>query len=524
MRKKLQGDVDLIKHSTSENNLSRAEKDVFKGASIVFVGVIVSKLLMSIIHLIVARKLGVVDYGLFSLSYSLIAIIGGVLTFGFPSSLARFVPLFEKNRDYLQLRETITFSLFSVFLISSLVAFSIVYISPYISTDLFKKPELASILSIFFIGLPFYCMTRVIIGTLRGFKAIKYKVYVENLFGPSFRFLLILVSLIIFGLTVMKVVYIYTTSYLFTFIISFLFLKKVFPIKFISPSPRMRLPSKHFLNFTWPLFLVTLISQFRTPLNIIVLGTCAKAVDVGLYNAAFVIIQTVLLIITSFAYISLPVFSELIAKDKWPELKELYKSTTNWILYVSFPLFLIIIAYPKDILIFLFGNSYVPASLSLQILAVFFIINICFALCGLVMVAAGKSKQHMVIDLLMLTSLGIVAMTLIPKFGIEGAAISFGVSVLLGHTLSFLYVRKFFRLSPINSAGIRFMLVSLGYIALSKFVIAWLAVKNEFIVLTIVTIIVFGLTHLTRYSIEGVSKQELTFFRAIQGKIRLYLS
>ncbi|MCD6300070.1 MAG: oligosaccharide flippase family protein, partial [Dehalococcoidales bacterium] len=90
----MQGDVDLdsIKYSISENNLSRAEKDIFKGASIVFVGVIVSKLLMSIIHLIIARKLGVIDYGLFSLSYSLIAIIGGVLTFGFPPSLARFVP------------------------------------------------------------------------------------------------------------------------------------------------------------------------------------------------------------------------------------------------------------------------------------------------------------------------------------------------------------------------------------------------------------------------------------------------
>ncbi|OQX50942.1 MAG: hypothetical protein B5M53_11555, partial [Candidatus Cloacimonas sp. 4484_209] len=370
-----------------------------------------------------------------------------------------------------------------------------------------------------FIGLPFYCMTRVIIGTLRGFKAIKYKVYVENLFGPSFRFLLILVSLI-FGLTVMKVVYIYTTSYFFAFIISSLLLKKVFPIKFISPSPRMRLPSKYFLNFTWPLFLVTLISQFRAPLNTIVLGTCAKAADVGLYNAAFLVIQTVLLIITSFAYISLPVFSELIAKDRWPELKDLHKLVTNWILYISFPIFLIIMAYPKYVLTLLFGKSYAPADLTLQILSASFMINICFALCGLIMISAGKSKQHMIIDLLMLMSLGTVAMVLIPKFGIEGAAISLGISTLLGNSLSFLYVRKFFRLSPINSAGIRFMLIGLGYVALSKFFIAWLAIKNEFIVLTIAGIIVFGLVHLTRYSIEGISKQELTFFRTIQGKIR----
>jgi len=519
----LQGDVDLdsIKYSISENNLSRAEKDIFKGASIVFVGVIVSKLLMSIIHLIIARKLGVIDYGLFSLSYSLIAIIGGVLTFGFPPSLARFVPVFEKDGDYPQLRGSILFALFLVFLIASLVAVSIIYIFPCISTSLFKKPQLAPILSIFLIGLPFYCMTRVIIGTLRGFKAIKYKVYVESLGGPGLRFILV-VTFLVFGLSLMKVAYTYTISYFFTFVISFLLLKRIFPVKLISSD--VRLPSKYFLNFTWPLFLVTLISQFRAQLNTIVLGICAKAAEVGLYNAAILITQAILFILTSFAYISLPVFSELIAKDKWSELKDLYKSVTNWILYTSLPLFLIVIAYPKNVLTLLFGKSYAPADLTLQILSASFMINICFALCGLIMISAGKSKQHMIIDFLMLMSLGATAVVLIPKFGVEGAAISLGISTLLGNSLSFLYVRKFFRLSPINSAGIRFMLVSLGYIALSKFVIAWLAVKNEFIVLTIVTIIVFGLTHLTRYSIEGVSKQELTFFRAIQGKIRLYLS
>ena len=80
-------------------DLEESLKTVAKGASIIFFGLVIGRILGMLYSILLARFLGPTDYGLFSIGFSLIAILATLSRFGLGGALVREIPFFrEKGR------------------------------------------------------------------------------------------------------------------------------------------------------------------------------------------------------------------------------------------------------------------------------------------------------------------------------------------------------------------------------------------------------------------------------------------
>lgn len=107
------------------------------------------------------------------------------------------------------------------------------------------------------------------------------------------------------------------------------------------------------------------------------------------------------------------------------------------------PLAILFVAFPEIILRILFGETFVAASQSLQILAIGSIFYTFYFMFGLILIAIGKSTTYTKL----LFSVGGIGMILniilTPIFGITGAALSTSISYTVGLILAIVYAKKF---------------------------------------------------------------------------------
>jgi O-antigen/teichoic acid export membrane protein len=284
------------------------------------------------------------------------------------AGVLRFIPFFNAKNDNSRIKGTLLSSLtigglFSLFSASILILFS-----KEISNRFFNNPELANILIIMAIALPFSVMFQILIFGFRGFAVVKYQVWAERIFLNLTK----LLTVIIFGFLgygAIGLALSFTVSNILSLIFAgYLFQKKVFP--FLSLNMKARTDIKELLLYSLPL----LFSGFFggviiTNIDTAMIGYFRDSIDVGIYNAALPTARITGLVFAPLTVVFLPVITELYSKNEMPELEIIYKTTIKWIFIFLTPLLLILLFYPKTIITFLFGELYSNGSLALVFLS-----------------------------------------------------------------------------------------------------------------------------------------------------------
>jgi O-antigen/teichoic acid export membrane protein len=136
-----------------------------------------------------------------------------------------------------------------------------------------------------------------------------------------------------------------------------------------------------------------------------------------------------------------PVITEIVALKK--SIKHIHKTVVRWVLAINIPLALILIIFSKKIIIFLFGQEYATAALTLSILAFFYFLDSIMILNKALLSIFKKTKEMAVIVVFALIINIILNWFLIPLWGIIGAAIATGSSILI---IQILYLIFFYKL------------------------------------------------------------------------------
>ena len=422
-------------------------KKVVKGAGILLSGLVLSKFITYFTRIFIARYFGPEEYGLFSLGLAVISFAGVFTLLGLPSGVTRYIPYFRSQKEEAKIKGVLIFSLEIVALTSFILGGILFLLSPQIAELVFHNQEFKTLLRVFAISIPFASLTSILSSSYVGFKEIKYRVYTDRIILNLLKLgLIILVGVLGYG--VLGLAFAYTLATVLTFFVAFYYLeKKIFSLR---SSIYPEYIKRELLSFSVPLMAGSFVKTVMTRIDIIMIGYFITAADVGIYNVAVPTAQLLTIFTGSMSALFLPILTELYAKEKKRDLTMVYKTVVKWTFYLNYPLLLIMIFFSNQIIILLFGAEYASGALPLSILSIgLFMGTLSFAPTTIIIIAK-KTRIIFSISLVVTVANVLLNLSLIPRFGINGAAVATTITYIISAVLIIGYSWRNIGISPFS--------------------------------------------------------------------------
>ncbi|HDQ15758.1 MAG TPA: flippase [Bacteroidetes bacterium] len=400
-------------------------RTIAKGAVIVFIGLIISKIFTYLYRILLARGLGPEAYGIFSLCFAIVSFLTAMSKFGVPSALERYIPIYLKDKS--RLKGIITFSLRTAFIVSLILAVLTFVFSSNIAVWL-NSPEISEVLKIFSLSIPFIVLLSLLVSISKGFKNILYPTISFNLIYPSFN-LLLAGMLIYMGYGVVSI----AIAFFAANVLALLFLVLKIETKIFSFTAKIKpvFMNSEILKYSVPLLFVAISYLIIGWTDTIMLGYFESETVVGLYNAALPTAALMMFAPSVLVPLLLPVFSSLMSKKKNNQISNLYKTVSYWTVLINLPLLMLFFAASNLILKILFGDIFTTASFAFIVLSAGFFMK-SLAVPSIKMMELHKQTKTIFWIILSSALLNVLLnLAMIPRYGMDGAAISSAISFLI---------------------------------------------------------------------------------------------
>lgn len=394
----------------------------------IFLGWIIDRAVRFGARLAIARGFGKVDYGAVSLGATVLAIGSTFALLGLHVGVSRYLPRDESAA----FKRGIILTGIQIILPAALVIGGIIVIfAEPLAVTFLKSKEQAHLLRIFGFGIPFATTVKFTINVVRGQQSSEPKVTLENITIPVVQFIGIVVAYAgTFGRV--GVAWAYTASYVLATFFSLYYMKKHTPLfKHIMPTYK----HKELFTFSVPLLFTSVMILLLTDIDIVMLGYFSTPSAIAEYSVAYPISYLLLVVLESFAFLLMPIFSELHSNNQIDRMRSIYQLLTKWIIFLTIPLFLLIVTYPREIIGITFGDEYSIASTAMVILSCGFFIRAVVGPNGATLTAIGRTRLH-AYNTTVATILNILLnLILIPEYSYLGAAVATALSQILLNTI-----------------------------------------------------------------------------------------
>jgi O-antigen/teichoic acid export membrane protein len=417
---------------------------VATGAGIVFSGTVFWAAASFLFGLFAARVLGPADFGLYSLGLAVFNVLSILSLCGMDNGLVRFVALFRGENDQPRVKGAILFALFTVTSVGLGIGLLLFLLSGTISNHVFHKEGLTIVLRWFALGLPLFGAVSMFWAALQGFQNMKYLAGTRNILEPAIR--LLAVSLFFLaGFRLTAVVWSHLLAWMFSLGGAAYLVIRIFPR--LKKPGRPMIEARRIVSFSLPLLLVGFLNIGINRTDRLLLGYFRDSREVGLYSAAFQTAMLLMMILQSFNTVFAPMISDLFNRAERTKLALLFQAVTRWVLTAALPLFVVFALFPEDILA-LFGDPFRLGSRSLVILAAAQLVNCLTGPVGYMLIMSGHPRMEFLNNLVIFVLEFILALVLIPRLGIEGAAVAAAVSLSLVNGLRLLEVSLILKMHP----------------------------------------------------------------------------
>lgn len=503
-------------HNTNTAEQSRKNlQTIITGASIDIFGRLVNTGLRYIWVMLLARLFGAQLLGLFFLSRIIIDVTGVISRLGLDNGCLKFVSLFRGKNDPARVKGTILNAGAVVFFVSLLAAALIYSGADFIAVRIFQKPDIIPALRILALALPFSNLMLISLASMQAMHVLKYKVYTENFALPVLN---IVFSLIVYytGQKLIGLTTAFACSVFLSAGLSMYYLNRLFP-DLRTCAVKAIYSQQQLFRFSIPLLLVAFLNMVMMWTDSLMLGYFRSGEDVGIYNTVVRTAFFINFIIISFTAIFAPRISELYSSKNFDELRSLFKIVTRWIVTLSVPVFIIITVSGKQILSF-FGAEFTAGFNALICLAVAHLINASVGSVQYILMMADKER------LVMLNTIGVALfnivlnLILIPGYGLTGAALATGCSIVIINLIMLAQVYFYVNMSPYNfkfaKPGIAGILAfTSGYFLQGEIATVVLPFINVLITATVICASYFMVLYILR-----IDENDLIFIDTLKEK------
>jgi O-antigen/teichoic acid export membrane protein len=251
-------------------------------------------------------------------------------------------------------------------------------------------------------------------------------------------------------------------SYLFASLVSLLILLLIFNFKFV----RLKLSFnktvwKNLIRISWPLALAGMFAGVYNSIDSVMMGYWKQITETGWYNASYKIIGIAIIPMGLIAQTFYPALSKFSKKSK-ESFQNIWNKQMEIMIVLAFPIMVGGIVLAPKIIQSVYGESFLPATLSFQILLVMLGILFLSAPIQQVLVVVDQQKK-----LFWVTAIGAIIniflnFLLIPKLSLNGAAIATLITYIIVFFLLIKLVLKFTPIHPINLRSFSVLIVTIA--------------------------------------------------------------
>lgn len=500
----------------------KATRTLFKGGVILFLGIIIDLGISFLAKLLIARYLGRVDYGAVSLGVSLLSFGSTILLLGLDTGIGRYLPRYEqswKRRAVIELGILLT--------LPPTIGISILLIvfQEQFARTLLRAPGASGVLAVFAVGLPFAVLFKYSLGVIQGEQWSIPKALLQNILKPIVRFGAIAIGVFL-GVGAVEMSITYILPFVVATAASFYWLRRTELFGDIG-RPRSGsdyiLISRELVSFSIPMIVTTVMFKILTDIDRFLLSYYKSTGDVGVYSIVYPLAQLLTVGLSAFAFISMPILSELHAKEKTSEMKRMYQVSARWIFFMTLPIAGALIFFPRYIIKYTFGPEYVDGASALAILALGFFAHSLVGLNGSSLTSIGRTKSLAAINILVVFVNVGLNILLIPEFTYLGAAIATSISYI-GMNLFYsgvLYYRTgihpfgpgFLRSGMISTVALVLVCAHLRWAV--QFTWVWVVIHGiAFSIVYILAIFRFG----------GIRQEELLIINSVEERTGISLA
>jgi len=452
---------------------SAHSKEFAKGALWSFVAQAGIRLVGFFYLVALARMASQDDVGTFYLALSIFGVLSVFSDAGFSSSFTRYVPYLTGRGEAAKLRALLKVCYAVVTVLCILMGIAI-FLSADIMAGYFHNPKLAIVLRLLSPYLLLNSLFSLDLGFINGRKMMKEYSVLMNAQTLA-KFILTILLFFVIGATLFSIAAGFVLSFLFVLLLSFLYMRK--PLAELGEAG-VGVDIAGLMREVVPFGLtISLISSLWLVINYtdrILIGymmdPSIAAQMVAVYSMATSLSMLVLIFPSAISLIFFPMISELIGQGKKEDLVELCETSIRWIIFTTFPITLVMLAFPDNLLRMFYGDAYAAGGFAMAVFALGLFIRSLSTVESLVL--GGMRLIGLELRVALVSAIVNIFLNwiLIPRFGIGGASIASAVAFLIATILFIYYARKHagFRFPPEAIKAIVAGIIALGLILLIK--------------------------------------------------------
>jgi O-antigen/teichoic acid export membrane protein len=389
------------------------------GAGLVTIGKVVGSFTTLGERVLIGRLLTPEAYGEVSVGLALLSFATTAAMVGFSQGVPRYVSRFDDDAD----RRGVWVGGLVVTGVVALALTAVLLASVGWLTDtLLSRADSPAMLSLFVLALPFVVGMKITVAAIRGHNNAVYRIYAQDLAYPLARIAL-LTALLIAGFGVLAAGYAYLVAALLSFGVALALLHRLTALR-----GEIRTHVREVGRFSLPVVLSGVLTVLLTRTDTLMLSYFRDTYEVGQYAAAYPLANGLIVVISSFGFLYLPLASRLDADDQYDEIDAIYETTTKWMYLITFPALLTFVLFADDVVAIAFGSAYAEAPIALAILSVGFFTNAVGGRNRETISALGVTAYLMVVNGAAFGINVVLNLWLIPPYGLVGASVASAVA------------------------------------------------------------------------------------------------
>ncbi len=417
-------------------------RGVARNGALGLVGAAVAALGGFILTTVVARGLGATGAGRFFQAVALFSMVSSVAACGADTGLVRALSQARARRRRRELGRTVLVALLPVLCCGVAAAAVMALLAGPLARSVLHVPGSVNLVRALAAFVALGSVGTVLLQGTRGLGSVAPYVAVQNVAIPALRPLLI-GALLAFGVGATGVTVAWggllVPATLAGGALLIRALRRVRPADDPLPRPWSAIASE-FWRFAGLRGLAAIVDVTLLWFDVLLVGALRTPREAGIYAAASRFITTGTLVMQAMRLGTAPQISDLVTRREYDRTETIYKTSTQWIVASSWPLYLALAAGGPFVLQ-LFGPSFTAGADALAILALAMLVNLATGNVETVLLMSGCSRYILTNKLVAIALNITLNLLLVPHHGIVGAALAWAASIVLDNVAAALEVR-----------------------------------------------------------------------------------